>query len=184
MEKNKAVDVRLADGYATIFKMLEGKYVDEKIRELYEKWPAFTPLLFVGLGVNRSFANEPKMVSGMSFPLRQPTEIGDTVRDRLSIHIFNQDSTLAPAGKTSLVVMMPGSYEYWKELAQDRVAYKEKKDQVARTVVELLNQRFPGISQQVEMVDVATLLTFEHYTRVTGKVVSKAGCSRHRTHSP
>ncbi len=82
----------------------------------------------------------------MSFPLRQPTEIGDAVRDRLPIHIFNQDPTLAPAGKTSLVVMMPRSYEYWKELRQDRAAYKEKKDQIARTVVELLDRRFPGIS--------------------------------------
>ena len=100
----------------------------------------------------------------MSFPLRQPTEIGDAVRNRMPIDIFNQDPTLAPAGKTSLVVMMPSSYEYWKELAQDRAAYKEKKDQVARTVVELLDQRFPGISQQVEMVDVATPLTFERYT--------------------
>ena len=44
------------------------------------------------------------------------------------------------------------------------VAYKEKKNQMARTVVELLDQRFPGISRQVEMVDVATPLTFERYT--------------------
>lgn len=178
VEEDKAVGIRLtdgtehrsgrvisaADGYTTIFKMLEGKYVDEKTREPYEKWPIFPSLLFVGVGVNRSFANEPKTVSGMSFPLRQPTEIGDAVRERMSVHIFNHDSTLAPIGKTSLVVMMPSSYEYWKELAQDRVAYDEKKDQVARTVVELLDQRFPGISQQVEMVDVATPLTFERYT--------------------
>lgn len=178
VEGDKAVGVRLADGsehrsgrvisaadgYTTIFKMLEGKYVDEKTREPYEKWPIFQPLLFVGVGVNRSFANEPQLVSGMNFPLRQPTEIGDAVRDRMSVHIFNQDPTLAPAGKTSLVVMMPSSYEYWKELAQNQAAYQEKKDQVARTVVELLDQRFPGISQQVEMVDVATPLTFERYT--------------------
>ena len=80
------------------------------------------------------------------------------------MHIFNQDPTLAPPGKTSLVVMLPSNYEYWKELAQDQAAYEEKKDQVARTVVELLDQRFPGISEQVEMVDVATPLTFERYT--------------------
>jgi phytoene dehydrogenase-like protein len=178
VEGDKAVGVRLADGsehragrvisaadgYATIFKMLDGRYVDEKTREPYEKWPIFPPLLFVGVGVNRSFADEPQTVSGMSFPLHQPTEIGDAVRDRMPVHIFNQDPTLAPIGKTSLVVMMPSSYEYWKELAQDRAAYDEKKDQVARTVVELLDQRFPGISQQVEMVDVATPLTFERYT--------------------
>jgi phytoene dehydrogenase-like protein len=178
VEGDKAVGVRLtdgnehragrvisaADGHTTIFEMLEGKYADEQTREPYEKWPTFPSLLFVGVGVNRSFADEPQTVSGVSFPLRQPTEIGDAVHDRMPVHIFNQDPTLAPPGKTSLVVMMPSSYEFWKELAQDRAAYEEKKDQVARTVVELLNQRFPGISQQVEMVDVATPLTFERYT--------------------
>jgi len=86
------------------------------------------------------------------------------VHDRIPVHIFNQDPTLAPAGKTSLVVMMPSKYEYWQELAQDRAAYDEKKDQVARTVVGLLEQRFPGLAEQVEMVDVATPLTFERYT--------------------
>ena len=178
VEDDKAVGVRLtdrseqrsgrvisaADGYSTIFKMLEGKYADEKTREPYEKWPIFPSLLFVGVGVNRSFADEPKMVSGMSFPLRRPTEIADALRERMSVHIFNQDPTLAPVGKTSLVVMMPSSYEYWKELAQDRAVYDQKKDQVARTVVEMLEQRFPDISRQVEMVDVATPLTFERYT--------------------
>ncbi len=35
---------------------------------------------------------------------------------------------------------------------------------MARTIVALLDQRFPGISEKVEMVDVATPLTFERYT--------------------
>ena len=107
---DKAVGVRLADGsehragrvisaadgHTTIFKMLDGKYADDKTREPYEKWPIFPPLLFVGVGVNRSFADEPQTVSGISFALRQPTEIGDAVHDRLPVHIFNQDPTLAP----------------------------------------------------------------------------------------
>ncbi len=178
VEGDKAAGVRLADGsehragrvisaadgYATIFKMLDGKYADEKTREPYEKWSAFPSLLFVGLGVNRSFADVPQTVSGISFPLREPVEIADATQTRLPLHIFNQDPTLAPAGKTSLVVMLPSSYEYWQNLAQDRAAYDAKKEQAGRTIVELLEQRFPGISQQVEMVDVATPLTFERYT--------------------
>lgn len=156
--------ISAADGYGTIFKMLDGKYIDEKTREPYEKWPTFSSLLYIGIGVNRSFADEPRTVTGLSFSLHQPEEIGDAVRDRLTVHIYNQDPTLAPAGKTTLVVMMPSRYEYWEELAQDRAAYDEKRDQIARTIVELLDQRFPGISRQVEMVDVATPLTFEHYT--------------------
>jgi phytoene dehydrogenase-like protein len=178
VDGNKAVGIRLADGsehyadrvisaadgYATIFKMLDGKYADEKTREPFETWPIFPPLIYIGVGVDRSLADEPKTVSGISFPLQQPVEIGDAVRDRLMVHVYNQDPTLAPAGKTVLVVMMPSQYEYWKELAEDRAAYDEKRDQIAHTIVELLDQRFPGISKQVEMVDVATPLTFEHYT--------------------
>lgn len=178
VEGDRAVGVRLADGsehrservisaadgHTTIFGMLGGKHIDEQTRERYETWPIFSPLLYVGVGVSRSFADEPKTVSGFSFPLRQPTEIGYAVRDRLSVRIHNQDPTLAPAGKTTLTLMIPSSYEYWQELAEDRAAYEEKKEEVARTVAELLEQRFPGISQQVEMVDVATPLTFERYT--------------------
>lgn len=156
--------VSAADGYSTIFKMLNGKYIDQKTQEPYEKWPIFPPLIFVGLGVNRSFADQPKLVSGLSFALSQPVEIGEARRDRLSVHIFNQDPTLAPPGKTSLVVMLNSNYGYWKELALDQADYEEKKDQIGRTIVELLEQRFPGISEQVEMVDVATPLTFERYT--------------------
>ncbi|MBN1890648.1 MAG: NAD(P)/FAD-dependent oxidoreductase [Thermoflexales bacterium] len=156
--------ISAADGHTTIFKMLDGKYADDKTREPYERWPLFPSLLYVGVGVNRTFAGEAQTVSGLSFPLRQPTEIGDALHARLPVHIFNQDPNLAPAGKTSLSIMLNSSYEYWKDLAQDRAAYDEKKDQVARTVVELLEQRFPGISGQVEMVDVATPLTFERYT--------------------
>ncbi len=178
VEGDRAVGVRLADGteqrasrvisaadgYTTIFKWLDGKYTDEKIREPYEKWPIFPPLLYVGVGVKRSFEDTPKTVSGMSFPLREPCEIGDAVQTRLPVHIFNQDPTMAPPGKTSLVVMLPSNYEYWSELAQDKAAYDEKKDQVARTVIELLEQRFSGISEDVEMVDVSTPVTFERFT--------------------
>jgi phytoene dehydrogenase-like protein len=178
VEADRAVGVRLvdgseqragrvisaADGHATIFKMLEGKYVDEKVKEPYEKWPIFPPLIFVGLGVNRSFENEPKTVSGIGFMLHQPVEIAGEMRDFLPLHLFNHDPSLAPEGKTSMVVMLNSNHAYWKELASDRASYEEKKGQIARTIVSLLEQRFPGIGEQVEMVDVATPLTFERYT--------------------
>ena len=156
--------ISAADGHSTIFKMLEGRYADAGTRAPYETWPTFPGLLFVGLGVNRSFADEPQTVSGLSFALHKPTEIADAVVERLPVRLLNQDPTLAPPGKTTLEVMLPSSYDYWRALAGDRAAYDEKKDQVARTVVDLLDQRFPGLSAQVEMVDVATPLTWERYT--------------------
>ncbi|MBN1996192.1 NAD(P)/FAD-dependent oxidoreductase [candidate division KSB1 bacterium] len=153
-----------ADGHATIFDMLEGKYTDEQVREPYKNWPIFPPLVYVGVGVSRSFDDEPQTVSGFSFPLQKPVKIAGVEYSRIPVHIYNQDPTLAPAGKTSLVVMLHGSYTYWKKLAKDEKAYKAEKTRAAKTVVDLLEQRFPGISGQVEMTDVATPLTFERYT--------------------
>lgn len=124
----------------------------------------FSSVGLCGGGVNRSFADEPQTVSGISFPLSQPMEIADRTLDRLGAHIYNQDPTLAPEGKTVLTVMFDSSYAYWQELAKDPAEYEEKKGQIARQVVAGLAQRFEGIEAQVEMVDVATPLTFERYT--------------------
>jgi phytoene dehydrogenase-like protein len=156
--------ISAADGHTTLFSMLDGKYGGEKTHEPYEKWPLFPSLIFVSLGVNRTFNDIPMTVSGLTFYLKQPVEIGDEIRNKLSVHIYNQDPTMAPAGKTALTIMLDTDYEYWKRLAQNRKSYLHKKDEIGRTVVELLNQRFPAISSLVEVIDVATPLTFERYT--------------------
>jgi phytoene dehydrogenase-like protein len=156
--------ISAADGYSTIFKMLEGRFTDEKIRTIYEKWLPFPPLIFVGIGVNRSFRDLPLSVSGFSYQLKEPAEIGEAVRDRLYVHIYNHDPSMAPEGKTTITLMLNTDYDYWKELARDKTAYNNKKKEIGERLVELLDQRFPGISSQVEMIDVATPATFERYT--------------------
>ena len=156
--------ISAADGHSTLFGMLEDKYGNEKTREPYYKWPLFPSLIFVSLGINRSFDDIPLTVSGLSFYLKQPVEIGDAIRDKLAIHIYNHDDTMAPAGKTVVTVMLESDYEYWKNLAKDKTIYRQKKEEIGGIIVDLLDQRFPGISSQVEVTDVATPLTFERYT--------------------
>ena len=177
-EGDKAVGIRLedgtehlasrvisaADGHTTLFSMLEGKHGNEKTREPYEKWPLFPSLIFVSLGVNRTFTDIPRSVSGLTFHLKQPVEIGDKVRDKLSVHIYNQDPSMAPAGKTAITLMLDTDYDYWRNLSQNRKAYMHKKEETGHLIVQLLEQRFPGISSLVEVIDVATPLTFERYT--------------------
>lgn len=168
LEDGRAVSgdivISAADGHATIFDMLDGKYLDDTIRGYYDTYPLFPPLIFVGLGVKRTFADLPLTVSGFSFPLKAPLEIGEKLRQRLPVHVFNHDPTLAPEGKTSIVVMLNSDYAYWKKLYEDEEAYEAKKKEIGLTIVEGLEQRFPGIKDQVEMIDVATPITFEHYT--------------------
>lgn len=156
--------ISAADGHTTLFSMLDGKFGNEKTREPYEKWPLFPSLIFVSLGVNRTFDEIPKTVSGLTFYLKQPVMIGDAIRDKLSVHIYNQDPTMAPAGKTAITLMLNSDYIYWKNLAENRKDYLQKKEEIGNTIIELLEQRFPGISSLVEVTDVATPLTFERYT--------------------
>ncbi len=88
---------------------------------------------------------------------------GQTI-NRLGFRIHNYDPTMAPPGKTAITSMIPIDYDYWNELARDRTAYEAEKKAVADSVVKVLESRFPGAADRVEVVDVATPITFERYT--------------------
>jgi phytoene dehydrogenase-like protein len=78
--------------------------------------------------------------------------------------VYNFDPTLAPQGKTVMKVKIETSYEYWKDLVKDRERYDAEKERIAQEVIQRLDERFPGFAAQVEMIDVASPVTFERYT--------------------
>jgi phytoene dehydrogenase-like protein len=194
-EGDRAVGVRLADGtehradvvlsaadgHATHFHMLEGKYLDDTVRGYYDKLPIFPPLVQVSLGVDRDLSGEPAM---FSFPLAEPITLAGETHRRLPVRHFCYDPTLAPEGKSVVIVTFPANYDYWKELytadvagtradalgldadetAPHRERYEAEKKDIAIKVIGVLDTRFPGIGDQVEVVDVATPMTYERYT--------------------
>jgi phytoene dehydrogenase-like protein len=153
--------ISAADGHSTIFQMLDGKYISKKVQEYYEQFPLFPPLIQVTLGVARSFQGEPRL---LLYHLKQPTIIAGKEEKLLGVEIYNFDATLAPPGKTVLDVKFFSDYEYWKSLKQNPKHYKAEKEKIAKQVINLLDQRFPGLAGQVEMCDVATPMTWERYT--------------------
>jgi len=153
--------ISAADGHATIFDMLEGEYADDKIRGYYDELPIFQPIIQISLGVERDLSAEPHTVI---YPLDEPITIGGAKRESLSIRHFCYDPSMAPAGKSAITIMFPSNYEYWKKLHEDRERYDAEKKEIAITVIEQLEKRFPGIAGQVEAVDVATPMTYERYT--------------------
>jgi phytoene dehydrogenase-like protein len=142
--------------------MLDGRYVDDRIRAYYDAAPdAVEMSLSVSLGVARDMTGEPH---ALTLFLEQPVTVMGQPHDRLDVEIFNFDPALAPAGKTSLKVLFKASYAFWQALRVDRARYDEEKHRIAETVVAQLDGRFPGLAQQVEAVDVATPLTIERFT--------------------
>jgi len=162
-EHRSDIVISAADGRTTIFNMLNGKYINDKIQGYYDNLPVASSVLYIGLGIARLF-DEPYSVFGTNYPLDDPVTIAGQELKRLPVHIYNFDPNLAPAGKTALRIKLYSDYEYWKQLSEEPERYKAEKEEIADKVVALLNQRFPGLAAQVEMHDVATPITFERYT--------------------
>ncbi len=178
VEDNRAIGVRLADGsehrgdfvvsaadgHTTIFDMLGGKYLDGKIRGYYDELPLFPPLVYVGLGVARSFDEFPSTTTGVSYPLVEPIRIDERERWRMDVQMYDFDPSMAPVGKTMVRVMYASDYEYWEKLHQDPERYMAEKERIVEQVVAALDLRFPGFMAAVEMHDVATPMTWVRYT--------------------
>ena len=160
-EHRADVVISAADGHATIFDMLGGKYVSDEVRGYYDELPIFAPMIQVSLGVARDLSAEPQSVS---FMLDEPLTIAGKARSRLWARHYGYDPTMAPEGKTMLNVLMESDHAYWEKLYQERERYDAKKKDIAIKVIAQLEERFPGITGQVEVADVATPMTYIRYT--------------------
>jgi len=175
VENNKAVGVKLsdgnehradfvisdADGRKTILQMLDGKYIDERIRAICAEPPDETNwAVHMFLGVNRDLSNEP---SALIMLLDRPVVIAGHENRSLEMQLYGFDKTMAPEGKGVIKVELISTYSYWNKIYSDPALYMEEKQKVAETVIDLLENHFPGIKSQVEVIDVPTLMTWERY---------------------
>jgi phytoene dehydrogenase-like protein len=166
-EDHADIVISAADAHATLYQMLDDRFTTEQFRGMFKSASIFPPILYIGMGVNKTFSDLPAFTGGIEIELDEPIEIGGKPAHRLSTMIYNFDPSLAPEGKTAMNVMLPTSYQYWKALydeGPEHERYEAEKQRVALQVIDRLDKRFPGIAAQVEMADVATPVTFERYT--------------------
>jgi phytoene dehydrogenase-like protein len=156
-----ATIISASDGHATIFGMLGGKYIDTRIQNLYKQLYPVNPIVQISFGIKRDFSGYPW---ALNYPLKEPIQLAGSIQKRLSLYIFNQDHEFTPEGCSIIEVIFESNYEYWKLLASNPEKYQAEKDNLINKVIDLLEQRFPGIKQQIDVIDVATPLTFERYT--------------------
>ncbi len=176
VEKDRAVGVRLADGtehraevvvsaadgYSTIFKMLDGRYVDEKTQNRYATWQLCRPLVMISYGVAQEFPEEPSFFTIM---LEQPLTIGQRELRGFFGRFFNYGPSFAPPGKTVVQVEFETEWDYWNNLQrEDRARYEAEKDRLAGEILQRLEAHYPGITPRVELIDVATPYTTWRYT--------------------
>jgi phytoene desaturase len=160
-EHRADIVVSAADGHATIFEMLGGRFGDAVTRKRYEQWPLFRPIIMASFGVARRFEGRPpsSMIS-----LARPISLGSGPIDAVSLRIL-QDPPLAAPGKAVVQVIMETDFDAWCALRDDETAYEAEKQRVAAELLDRLEAHLPGIAGAVEMIDVATPWTFWRITR-------------------
>ncbi|UCG28429.1 MAG: NAD(P)/FAD-dependent oxidoreductase [Bacteroidales bacterium] len=149
------------DGHTLIYEILKGKYINDKIRNIYEKWIPVKPIVHVMMGVNRDLSKEPHRII---FEPDEPITIAGREYRWLTVihHCF--DKSMAPEGKSAVEVWYDSEYEYWEELYKNKTDYKVEKKRIADYTIQQLDKRWPGFASQVEVIDVPTPATYMRYT--------------------
>jgi hypothetical protein len=156
--------ISAADGHATIFDLLDGKYVDEATKHLYRTLTPFPSWIQVSLGVALDLSHYCGYITRvLDHPLM--VDPGTDLR-QVSFRIFHFDPHFSAPGKTALTCTLPTSnVEFWTELQQrDPLRYRAEKQRVADAVIEIIERSTEPLRHAIEVVDVSTPATVIRYT--------------------
>ena len=164
-EKHSAdIVISAMDGYSTLFKLLDGKYLYKKLSRIYEKADLNPSMVLVSLGVDRQYRDKSQ---AYFINLENPLHIPDgNSYSLLKTRVFNFDTPLVPRGKTLLITeLLTHNFEYWRDLrSRDKSEYSKTKADIADRIIEILSRYFEGLRENIDMIDVATPATFHRYT--------------------
>lgn len=115
---------------------------------------------FISLGVKLDMRYLP---TNIVLSLKEPFVYYGRTYKTISLNNYATFDGYAPKGCTAITTMLyEDTYDEWKQLYLDGF-YQDKKEDLAKTIVQLLEQTLPEIKGKVEVWDIATPLTYERY---------------------
>lgn len=156
--------ISAADGHATIYDMLGGRYADAATQDSYRTMKPFPSYVQVSLGVARDLSAQAGYVTRVldtPFMLDPETRLG-----QLHFRFFHFDPTFAAPGKTAVTCFLPTyNFAFWTDLQRnDPAHYQVEKHRVAEAVLACLERMAPGVREAVEVIDVSTPATVIRFT--------------------
>ena len=156
--------ISAADGHATIYDLLGGRYADGATAKVYGSLQTFPSYLQVSLGIARDLSQEAPYVTRL---LDTPLMLDPATPLRgVAFRFFHFDPTFAPPGKTAVTAFLPTrNFAFWADLRRAEPArYEAEKRRVVEAVTAILERKIPGVRAAIEVVDVATPATVIRYT--------------------
>lgn len=171
IDGDRAIGVRLAnqqtylanrvisacDGRHTLFKLLQGNYLNRRLEKLYTgKLPVHSQFQ-VSLGLNRDLSDQPHWVTHL---LDQPLTLAGAEHWELGIKHYGFDPSLTPEGKSVMMAMVTTPYDHWQNAYGHQPTDTPDLTEV-QTVLDCLDTLYPGLSTDVEVMEVSTPLSLE-----------------------
>jgi phytoene dehydrogenase-like protein len=155
--------ISAADGYDTLYHMLEGRYLTRDIESYYGSVGDSSPFGFiVFLGLNGELTGEPH---ALTLLYDDEFDLGDIKQDSLHVVTYGPETGLVPEGKSIIKIEVQASYSYWKKRRDaDLKAYRAEKQRIADIIIDRLATRFPNLRERIEIIDTSTPPTAERYT--------------------
>ncbi|KDN80771.1 FAD-dependent oxidoreductase [Kitasatospora cheerisanensis KCTC 2395] len=167
--------VSACDGRTTVYRLLEGRYTGPRIDRLYqdlihEPGTLFPAVVSVFLGIDGELdagrdTADPHCTTYL-LPAEQAAELPGSLQRSLVVQQRSQYSDgFAPPGKSVVHCTYFSDHAYWKTLrGRDRREYRAHKQRAADVVRGFLEQRYPGLRERIDLIEVATPATMERYT--------------------
>lgn len=113
---------------------------------------------FIGIGIKAKLPQTP------TFILDTPIKYADKQETELGFTNYSEFKGYAPEGCTTLTTALMGdTYDFWKQ-AKEEGRYEEEKEKLAKQIETALNKKYPETIGKIEVIDIATPITYERYT--------------------
>ena len=177
-ENHKAIGIRLENGKqieadyviaacdtaVTFGKLLDPKYMDPVLKEMYEK-PEQYKLYSMFQAAYAVEASEDVIGHETIFSV-DDLKTESWMGERITVKSFGYEPSFAPAGKQIVQVLWGGdvtAYDFFKTLSKDKEKYNAYKKALALKLMEKIEAHYPAYQGKMKLLDVWTPLTYERY---------------------
>ena len=163
----------------TFLRLLEPAVIPNKIKDHTSKMELSGSHFLVYLGLGEEFTNKLENKEDYEFFISDTYDhdldyqwsiSGEFEKASYELVLYsNADKTIAKGNKFIMGLTQFHSYEYWQKFENDyfsgnKEEYKKEKERVANILVQRAEQIIPNISQHIEVIEIATPLTFKRFT--------------------
>lgn len=160
-----------ADGTTAIFDFLGGNYINPSITKLYQDvllrpGVLFPSVISVFFGIKGEFGHDEAHSTTYLLNQNQAQQLPGCEQNCLVVqHRSRYSPGFAPEGHSVIHCTYFSDFDYWHNLrTTDKLGYRQKKREIVEFLSSFLEQRYIGIRENIEVVEVATPATTKRYT--------------------